>query len=94
SIVKKFDLTVDKAVSCAKQQVGALLNFFLKMGFTADEIISKLRGDDRDKVPKRLNLSLISYEFSHDLPIHRSTRFGFDPLGMVSDDDIYEILPS
>ena len=91
SLVKKFDLSIDKAVSCAKQQVGALLNFFLKMGFSADEIISKLRGDDRNKMPKRLNLSLISYEFSGDLPIHRTTRFGFDPLGLISDSDIYEI---
>lgn len=94
SLVKQVDLTVDTALKFAKQQVGCLINYLLKMDFSVDDIIDKLRGDDKNKFPKRLNLSLISYEFSRDLPIHRTTRFGFDPLGLISDSDIYEISPS
>lgn len=83
SVIKTLELTEEKAVFYAKQQVGKLLNYLLQKGFCHQDIIQKLKPNNND-VPKRLNPARFLCEFIEDIPIHKQQfEKKLDYFGMV-----------
>lgn len=83
SVIKTLELTEEKAIFYAKQQVGRLINYLKQKGQSSEEIINHFK-PNHNGLPKRLNPARWLCEFMTDTPIHKQEKMPkFDEWGML-----------
>ncbi len=90
AVIKTLELTEERAIFHAKNQVGRLINYLLEKGQTPAEIINQLK-PDHDELPKRLKPEGYLCEFHNDTPIHLQDTVKIDEFGMVDHERFEQI---